>query len=268
VLGRRNAEHWVALLYTRRVSLHLTRWLAGTGVRANTITYLMVVVGLGASALLVIPGVPGAVAAAVGIQVYLLLDCSDGELARWQRSTSARGVYLDRLGHYLVEATFFFFLGWRVGGSLTSGWTTLGVATALLAVLAKVETDLVAATVGPANTRVDERTVTPRSPWVRRLRSLTHPLKVHRATGAVEASLLVVVAAVLAATVWAAAEEALLLFFLAVAAALVAGHGLSILASNRLNVDPAGDPGGPGPGGDSASDGSAGGEPGTGHTSS
>ena len=239
VLGRRNAEHWVALLYSRWLSLRVTRVLVGTGVSADAVTYLMIAVGIGGGALLMVPGVPGALAAALAIQLYLLLDCVDGEIARWRRTTSERGVYLDRLGHYLVEAAFFVFLGFRVGGSWQSGWVSVGLATSLLAVLAKAETDLVAATVGPKRTRVDTATATPRPGLIRTLRALTHPLKVHRATGAVEASLLVLAASVIAAVIWAPAEQVLLVFFIVVAGLLVIGHGVAIITSNRLNPDDA-----------------------------
>lgn len=234
VLSRRNAEHWVSLVYARRVSLRLTRILIPTRITANSVTYAMVVVGLLAGALLLIEGVLGALLAALAIQLYLILDCSDGELARWRGTTSLKGAYLDRLGHYVVEVNLFVFFGLRVGGSVDSGWFTLGLATALLAALAKIETDLVAATVGPQETKTDEVTVTPIKPLVRRLRSLTHPLKIHRITGAVEASLVILAVAIVELLIWSQAEQALLLLFITVAAALFVGHGVSILSSSRL----------------------------------
>ncbi len=237
VLGRRNAEHWLALLYTRRLSLRVTRVLVGTPVTADAVTYAMIMVGIAAGALLLVPGVPGALAAAVAIQLYLLLDCVDGEIARWRETTSERGVYLDRLGHYLVEASWFVFLGARVGGSWTSGWVSVGLAVSLLAVLAKAETDLVAATVGPERNRVDVAAVTPRPGLIRLARAVTHPLRIHRVTGAVEASLLVLAASVAAATVWSAAEQVLMVLFVVVAALLVVGHGVAIVTSNRLRPD-------------------------------
>lgn len=237
VLGRRNAEHWVALLYTRRLSLRLTRVLVGTPVTADAVTYAMMMVGIAGGALLLVPGVPGALLAALAIQLYLLLDCVDGEIARWRHTTSERGVYLDRLGHYLVEASWFVFLGARIGGSWQSGWVSVGLAVSLLAVLAKIETDLVAATVGPKRNRVDAAAVTPKPGAIRLARAVTHPLRIHRATGAVEASMLVLVASVMATTVWPPAEQALLVFFAVVAALLVVGHGVAIVSSNRLQPD-------------------------------
>ena len=62
------------------------------------------------------------------IQLQILLDCSDGELARWRGVSSPAGIYLDRLGHYLTEAALPIALGIRADGGWDSigGWTTSG----------------------------------------------------------------------------------------------------------------------------------------------
>ena len=240
VLARRNAEHWVALLYIRRVSLRVTRLLAPTEVTPNQVTVVMMLVGLAATGLLAINGLVGALACAIGIQLYLLLDCVDGELARWRRSTSARGVYLDRLSHYVVEAALFTMLGLRIGGSLDSPWLSVGLATALLVLLSKVETDLVAATVGAAAAHDDAAAAVPASRLIRAVRAAAYPLKLHRTTGAVEASLLIAAAALAVTAGWDDAETVLAIFFLSVAAVVAVGHALTIISSSRLN--PAGAP--------------------------
>src|SRR5690606_13895785 len=76
-------------------------------------------------------------------QVYLLLDCSDGELARWTGKTSLAGVYLDRVGAYFAEAAVLAGLGWRASAVLPDWYTVLGFAGALGAILIKAESDLV-----------------------------------------------------------------------------------------------------------------------------
>ena len=87
----------------RRYSAQLTRLLIPTRVTPNQLTWLMLVVGLAAAAVLTLPGIWPAVAAVLLIQGQILLDCSDGELARWRQQFSAKGIYLDRLGHYVTE---------------------------------------------------------------------------------------------------------------------------------------------------------------------
>src|SRR5690349_19598792 len=81
LLDRRSGEHWAGRLYMRRISLQLTRHLVGTRITPNQLTYLMIVAGVGAGAVLVLPGLAGPLLAAILIQVYLLLDCVDGEVA-------------------------------------------------------------------------------------------------------------------------------------------------------------------------------------------
>ena len=34
----------------------------------------------------------------------MLWDCCDGEIARWRNTQSPKGVFLDRVGHYLTES--------------------------------------------------------------------------------------------------------------------------------------------------------------------
>ena len=99
VRGRRNSEHWVADAYLRRISPYLTRILLRTPITANGVTWLMVATGASAGLALLIPGLPGAVLAALLGQMQMLWDCCDGEVARWRQTTSPKGVFIDRVGH-------------------------------------------------------------------------------------------------------------------------------------------------------------------------
>ena len=50
-IARYNAEHWAGALYLRHISIYVTRLLLPTGITANGVTWLMIVIGLlGASA--------------------------------------------------------------------------------------------------------------------------------------------------------------------------------------------------------------------------
>src|SRR3954451_16326835 len=101
---RRNEEHWAGRLYMRRVSPYFTWLFIRVGFSPNQLTYLMIVCGvLGGAAVAAGHGLVSAIGGALLIQAYLLLDCSDGEVARVRGRTSVTGVYLDRIGHYLSE---------------------------------------------------------------------------------------------------------------------------------------------------------------------
>jgi phosphatidylglycerophosphate synthase len=239
VVGRRSAEHWAGRLYMRRVSAHVTRLLVPVPVTPNQLTVLMIVVGVLAAAVLAWPGLTTALTALVLVQVYLLLDCVDGELARWREVTGAAGVYLDRLGHHVVESAIVIGLGLRAAGGPgadASWWATGGAVAAVLVVLGKLESDLVAvARAGAGLPVAAERDPTSAVAPVARLRRLFAVLPLHRLVGAVELSLLLVVAAVVdASTGSLVGSRTLLVATAAVGAVVAIGHPITILTSQRL----------------------------------
>ncbi|MCZ7531701.1 MAG: CDP-alcohol phosphatidyltransferase family protein [Acidimicrobiia bacterium] len=235
LLARRSAEHWAGRWYMRRLSVYATWILVRTGLSANAVTGLMIVVGLVGAAAISTGGIAGAAAGVVLIQVYLLLDCSDGEVARWRETQSMTGVYLDRLGHYLVEASILVALGARAG-SWDAPWLAAGLAAGMLVMLEKAETDLVDVARHRAgrSPALDESAVM-RSPALARGRRLAGYLPLHRVTHAVEASLLILVAAVVSeATDSIRPTRALMVAMLAVTALTAVLHLVSVLSSSRL----------------------------------
>jgi phosphatidylglycerophosphate synthase len=240
VIDRLNDEHWAGRLYMRKVSPAATWLFARLGWSPNAVTVAFIVCGVAAGVVIAVGGLASAVAGAVLIQAYLLLDCSDGELARWTRRTSASGVYLDGVGHYLGEAALLVGLGVRAQGELTASgrYLSAGLAAALLAVLVKAETDNVVVARAKAGLPAAhaDAALAPRSGGLALARRLAGLLRVHRITHAVELSLLILAAAVadqlrggLLAT------RVLLLACLAVSALMVAAHLVAIVASRRLS---------------------------------
>ncbi|MEV4457084.1 CDP-alcohol phosphatidyltransferase family protein [Microbispora sp. NPDC004025] len=234
-MDRRSGEHWAGLLYMRRLSIYATWLLAKTPISPNQVTGLMIVCGVAAGAVLALPGFWAALGAALLIQVYLLLDCSDGELARWTGRTSITGVYLDRVGHYFAEAALLIGLGFRASETLPDWYTVMGVAAALGAILIKSETDLVdvarARSGLVATTEAAAQQFT--SPRLALARRFAAALRFHRVIQAVELSLIVVVAAVL--DNWFSATRILVVACVVIAGVQLLLHLVSILASRRLS---------------------------------
>src|SRR5919107_1651538 len=145
IFERNSGEHWAGRLYIRRFSPYLTRLFLRTPITPNGVTWLMIADGIAAAALLTLPGLAPAIGAVVLIQLQILLDCSDGELARWKQMSSPVGIYLDRIGHYLTETALPIALGIRADGGWDEigGYTTLGLVAAVLVLLVKSETALV-----------------------------------------------------------------------------------------------------------------------------
>jgi phosphatidylglycerophosphate synthase len=239
VLDRLNDEHWAGRLYMRRFSPRATWMFARLGWSPNAVTAAFIGCGVAAGVVVAFGGLGPALAAAALMQVYLLLDCSDGELARWSGRTSATGVYLDGIGHYLAETVLLAGLGVRAQGHLTAtgGYVSAGLAAAVLAALVKAETDnvIVARAKAGLPAAHGDVALAPRGPGLALARRLAAGLKVHRAIQAVELSLLILAAA-LADTIRGGllATRVLTIACLAVAALLVVAHLAAIVASGRL----------------------------------
>ncbi|MEU3985872.1 CDP-alcohol phosphatidyltransferase family protein [Streptomyces sp. NPDC026672] len=235
-LASRNGEHWAGRLYMRRLSLRLTRQLVRTPVTPDQLTWTMVVCGVAAGAALAVPGLTGAVLAVLLMQLFLLFDCVDGEVARWKGQNSATGIYVDRLGAYLADAALLAGAGYRAAGNGVGGWFSLGLATALGVVLLKASTDLVDVARARRGLGVaDDESTRPRSEGVATVRRLAAAFKIHRVTNGIEASLVLLVAALadtftgdIGPTRWTLAALALITW------TMVPAHLLSILSSSRL----------------------------------
>jgi phosphatidylglycerophosphate synthase len=233
----RNGEHWIARLWLRDVSLRITRALVRTSVTANQLTALMIVVGLTAALAAALPGIGWALGAAGLVLGYFLLDLCDGEVARWRGTASVTGVYLDRVGHYLVEAALLVGYGVRAGSQDLGGWTTLGCLGALFVVLVKAETDLVDVARARAGmpAAVDDQADL-RVRRLGQLRRAASTARIHQITGALESVGLLVVAA--AIDTWRndlLFTRTLLVLLTTIAALMVVLHLGSILLSRRLS---------------------------------
>jgi phosphatidylglycerophosphate synthase len=239
IINRVNDEHWFGRLYMRKVSPYATWVFARLGWPPNAVTAAYIACGIAAGVVIAFGGLWTAIAGALLIQGYLLFDCSDGELARWSGRTSAGGIYLDLIGHYLGESALIVGLGFRAQGHLgASGpYVTAGFAAALLAMIVKAETDnvIVARVKGGLPASFADEALAPASAGMARARQLASVLRVHRITQAVELSLLVLVAAIIdAARGGLTATRLLLLACLVIAALMVVAHLVAVMASRRL----------------------------------
>lgn len=238
LLDRPSGEHWAGRLYMRRVSPHVTRLALRLGLSANAVTWLMIAVGLAGAWAFALPG-PVALVGLVGIQLYLLLDCVDGEVARFTGTESIVGLYLDRWGHYVVEGSMFAALGVRAAdGTEQLGYMVLGMAGAFLALLAKAETDLVdSARLQAGKGPMPDDAVTMQHTGMAAGRRLASYLPLHRlvhATEAAFAAVIVIVVDTARDDLWA--TRALIIVLVVVVALVVPLHLISILNSRRLRA--------------------------------
>jgi phosphatidylglycerophosphate synthase len=243
VRGRANSEHWVADVYLRSLSPHLTRILLRTGLSANAVTWIMIATGASAGLALLVPGLPGAVLALFLGQMQMLWDCCDGEVARWRRTFSPAGTFLDKIGHYTAESVIPICLGIRAAGSDWS-WSQPGpyaYAGALLAVLVmanKALNDMVhvsRAFAGLPRLEDAPGVGSPTSTGLAQVRSLVRYVPFNRIYHSVEMTILAFLAALGDAVVGGIpVTRGLLVGMLVLAVPTVLGHLIAILSSTKL----------------------------------
>lgn len=242
---RANAEHWTATLYLRNVSPYLTWVLLKSSISANGVTGLMILVGWATAFSLLIPGMTGAALALIMGQLQMLVDCCDGEVARWRKTSSPAGVFLDKVGHYTTEALIPIVLGVRAAGyPFTTPddffWTTLGFALAVLIVLNKSLNDMVhvaRANAGLVKLADRKGEAEPSQRLVAKLRRAARFVPFHRLYHSVELTILVFLTAIVGLFVEPGlADRVLLIGLVPLAALALAGHFVAIMASRRVRA--------------------------------
>lgn len=92
----------------RPISRRLSRWAVGVGLTPNALTLISLVIAFGACAMIAFGPLPAVIIAAVLLQFSLIIDCSDGEVARSTRSYTPFGAWADltsdRVKEYLALA--------------------------------------------------------------------------------------------------------------------------------------------------------------------
>lgn len=243
IRGRRNSEHWVADVYLRDISPYLTRILLRTPITANQVTWLMVATGAAAALSILIPGILGPILAVLLGQMQMLWDCCDGEVARWRRKSSPKGVFIDRVGHYTTEGLIPIALGMRAAGFPDAGWTNsiwpfLGALLAVIILYNKALNDMVhvSRAYNDLPKLVDKEEVgVPQHSGLRSLRSLARFIPFHRAYHSVELTILILAAGI--ADLFLGdlqATRILLVALVLFGVVTIVGHLASILSSSKL----------------------------------
>jgi phosphatidylglycerophosphate synthase len=80
----------------------------------NRLTWLSFLCKLAAAPLLLVGRAPADVAAIVMFQLHTILDCMDGTLARYRRTPSAMGAFLDKATDMIGLLAIMACVGWRI----------------------------------------------------------------------------------------------------------------------------------------------------------
>ncbi len=132
-------ENQRTMFFSARVSIYVTYLLSRTRATANGVTYVFAFVGLAAAALVYLPAAWAPLAGFALYRFHVVLDVVDGELARYRKTCSPLGAYLDYLTHYFVYTTTAFGFGvhhYLVDGDTRSIFLGFAVAAGLMMNLA------------------------------------------------------------------------------------------------------------------------------------
>lgn len=246
VRTRANAEHWVAHLYLRDLSPYVTWVLLKTPISANGVTGLMILTGWATAAALLIPGIWGPILALLLGQLQMLIDCCDGEVARWRKTKSPAGHFLDAVGHYTTEALIPIALGLRAAGFADNSrpidwmWVALGAFLAIVIILNKVLNDLVrvARAMSDLPKLADAKGANaPRPGMVANLRRMARFVPFHRIYHSVELTIIAFVAMLVGIFVGQLlVSQILVAVLLPLSVLAIIGHFVAIMTSSRVRA--------------------------------
>jgi hypothetical protein len=111
----RPRDGFYSTFVVRRISRHLTELALRFRLRPNLITAWSLVIGVAAAALFAAGAQWAVVAGAVLLQISLVLDCVDGEVARYTRQFTSFGAWLDAVTDRVKE--FAVYAGLAVGAA-------------------------------------------------------------------------------------------------------------------------------------------------------
>lgn len=246
VRTRANAEHWVAHLYLRDLSPYVTWVLLKTPISANGVTALMILTGWATAAALLIPGIWGPILALMLGQLQMLIDCCDGEVARWRKTKSPAGHFLDAVGHYTTEALIPIALGLRAAGFADNSrpinwmWVALGAFLAIVIILNKVLNDLVrvARAMSDLPKLADAKGANaPRPGMVAKLRRMARFVPFHRIYHSVELTIIAFVAMLVGVFIGQLlVSQILVAVLLPLSILAIIGHFVAIMTSSRVRA--------------------------------
>ena len=86
---------WYGRFFVWKISAPITYLLVRTPISANQVTVIQEIIGTIGAIMLAVPSIKIMLLGIFLIQFGFILDCVDGEVARYKGQSSVRGVFLD-----------------------------------------------------------------------------------------------------------------------------------------------------------------------------
>ena len=99
-------EYWGYKTFSRGPSIYITYPLLKTKILPNHITVLVILVGLLGVVFVFLDGFWFKIIGLILLYLNLVLDEVDGEIARYKKIFSLKGIYLDAINHLTIPALF------------------------------------------------------------------------------------------------------------------------------------------------------------------
>jgi len=104
-------ELWYSRIIGRKISIYFTWMFLHTKINPNQITLISLLFGFISAFLIAIPNIVSLLLGVFVFQLYIILDSSDGEIARITNQCSILGKYLDKILHVGVYSFLYVGLG-------------------------------------------------------------------------------------------------------------------------------------------------------------
>ncbi len=128
----REIGNWLARRIARPTAVYGTWVAVRLGFSAHQVTLAALLASLAGAAAIGIGSRPGFILGVAALHLGFWLDHVDGQVARWRRTVSLDGVYLDYLMHHLVNLAVGFALGYGLARRLSDpAWAIAGFAIAV-----------------------------------------------------------------------------------------------------------------------------------------
>lgn len=101
-------EAWYAGKIIRRISIYFTILLLKTPITPNQVSFVSIASGLVAGYFFSLGDYLYMIIGAISLHFWVIFDCVDGEIARYKKTMSTSGKYLEDMNHYIVFPFTFF----------------------------------------------------------------------------------------------------------------------------------------------------------------
>ena len=106
---------WVYYV-TRKISFWITPFFLKLGISANQASFITIITGIVAAILIMIGDYWIVLAGAILMQFWLILDSIDGNIARYRKTFTSFGKFLEELDGTIMSALFFSSIGVAASG--------------------------------------------------------------------------------------------------------------------------------------------------------